>query len=441
MPIDIINTLVVKGTDGIPGWPIIKRYGVPFVALSLLKVYCGGKLNPWERDVHGKVYILTGATAGVGSQLAEELAKGGAQLIFLVKDPSSSWTVEFVDDLRDRTGNPLVYAEQCDLADLHSVRKFATRWLDNTPPRRLDGIICCAGEALPPGAARSTSSDGVERQVAVNYLGHFHLLTLLSPSLRAQPADRDVRVVLTTCTTQAMGKVSLDDPLWLDSQYPSRRPWQVFGGAKLMLGCFAQEFQRRLDATPRGDKMPSKLRVNVVNPGFMRTASTARVLSFGSLWGLLLYLLLYPIWFTLFKTPIQGAQSYLAALFAQHFIDLPGGQFIQDCKIIKPARKELSDFTFQNKLYERTEKLIDQLERQSAKQRVRSKPKSTSKSKSSKKSDNKKVVPEKEHDVFASALKSTPPDLFPRQRADPAGNKYLDELEKKLAQQSKEHST
>ncbi|KAF6063061.1 hypothetical protein FOB64_006076 [Candida albicans] len=32
--------------------------------------------------------------------------------------------------------------------------------------------------------------DGVERQIGINYLAHFHLLTLLGPSLRVQPPDR-----------------------------------------------------------------------------------------------------------------------------------------------------------------------------------------------------------------------------------------------------------
>ena len=56
--------------------------------------------------------------------------------------------------------------------------------------------------------------DGVERQIGINYLAHFHLLTLLGPSLRVQPPDRDVRVLIATCSSQNLGDVDLNDLLW-----------------------------------------------------------------------------------------------------------------------------------------------------------------------------------------------------------------------------------
>ncbi|KAF6009774.1 hypothetical protein HII12_003320 [Brettanomyces bruxellensis] len=244
MPINYIANLIVKGPENTAGWKYIRKLGPPALLITLLKLYFNGSNNTWQRDLHGKVYMITGGTSGIGSELVKELAQRGAQLVLLTsqleKDNSGAvWITDYVDDLRDATGNPLIYVEQCDLSSLYSVRKFATKWLDNRVPRRLDGIICLASERVPPGKQREVSTEGVEKQLAVNYLGHYHLLTLLIPAIKSQPIDRDVRI--------AVGTVDLDDLLWENKLYPSRSPWKVYGSSKLMLHMFAKEFQRRLD--------------------------------------------------------------------------------------------------------------------------------------------------------------------------------------------------
>ncbi len=366
MPLNIIGSMVLDGPDVLPGWQYLKSYG-PLVALvGGLKYYFRGSTNTWDRDLHGKLYIVTGGTSGLGAAVVDELAARGAQLILLVRSTEDSWLTDYVQDLRDRHSNLLIYAEECDLSSLYSIRKFATAWLDNVPPRRLDGVICTAAESLPYGKERENSIDGIEIQTAVNYVGHYHLLTLLSPSLRAQIPDRDVRVILTTCISQAMGDLDINDPLSMTKRYQKHKPWRVFGTSKLELGLFAKEFQRRLLAIPRKDNMPNNVRVNVVNPGFMRSPSTKRVLSFGSLFGLLIYILLLPILWIFLKSPHRGAQSFFYALMCPDFISLDGGNFISECAIYRPARKEFEDAELQKELFDNTAKLIEQIEKDSA---------------------------------------------------------------------------
>lgn len=371
MPIDILGTAIYEGPEAIPGWEYIKTYTPAIMALAGIKYYFGGTSNTWERDYHGKVYIMTGATSGLGANLAYELASKGAQLILLVRSTEDSWLVDYIEDLRERTDNFMIYAEECDLNSLYSIRKFATKWLDNQPPRRLDGVICCAAESIPIGKARQVTVDGVEKQMGINYLAHFHLLTLLSPALKIQLPDRDVRIVMATCVSQALGDLDMKDALWLNRRYPTREPWKLYGTSKLMLTMFAKEFQRRLNSFERKDKAPCNVRVNMVNPGIMRTPSTRRFLSMGAIWGLLVYFVLFPIFWIFFKSTTQGAQSFLYALAAPVFKNLDGGNVIQECKILKPARKELSDEDLQKALYDETEKLLEALEKSSAIERKR----------------------------------------------------------------------
>lgn len=316
--------------------------------------------------MHGRVFIITGGTSGVGAQVAYDLAMKGAQLILLCRSTSDAWTTEYIEDLRQKTNNFMIYAEQCDLSLLHSVRLFATQFLDNQPPRRLDGIICCAAECLPRGTPRQLSVDGVELQIAINYLSHYHLVTLLKPSMHVQPPDRDFRVVLTTCSSQALGEIDQDDLLWESRQYPVWKPWSVYGTSKLLLGMFGRLFQRDLNNYVRKDKAPCNIKVSVVNPGLMRSPSTRRFLSMGSILGLLIYLLFYPIWFLFLKSSGQGAQSLLFAIASPILGAQDGGNLIQECKIVTKGRKELWDYELQDMVYAKTAELIGALEKQSA---------------------------------------------------------------------------
>lgn len=396
MPLNYLGALVLQGPENVAGWHTIKTYGPIVLLLAGTKYFFGGAKNTWERDLHGKVYIITGATSGMGARIAYELASKGAQVILLVRSTHDAWLIGFVEDLRTTTNNFMIYAEECDLDSLYSVRKFATKWLDSKLPRRLDGVICCAAECMPVGKDRMVTEDGVEKHIGVNYLGHFHLLTLIAPSLRSQPPDRDVRVIIPTCLSQATADVDLNDILWTNRRYPRNQPFKVFGTSKLMLGMFAGEFQRRISNYERKDKVPCNVRLHMVNPGLMRTPSTRRFLSFGSIMGLLLYLLLYPLILLLLKTPFEGAQSIFFAL-AVPLSTAPAGSYIQECKVIKPSRKELSDEALQGKLFTETEKAIESLEKNSAIQRKKKEQDDAKKNKSTQK-DSKKGKNNKQDD-------------------------------------------
>lgn len=387
MPIHLLAAAFTDGPQVIPGWEHIKIYGPLAFSLFCLKYYFAGARNTWEKPLNGQVYIVTGGTAGLGSSIVAEIARKGAQVVLLVRNLNDGWVIDSIDAMRDKYDNQMIYAEECDLNSLHSVRKFCTKWLDNQTPRRLDGVILCAGECIPIGKPRELSEDGVEKQIAINYLSYFHLLNLLAPSIRSQPADRFVKIIVSNCLSYVFGKIDLDDVLWEERSYPLNKPWKVYGTAKLSLCCFIKEFQRRLDSYVRSDKSPMTVKCYIINPGFMRSPSTKRALSFGSIFGLFMYVLFYPILWLFLKSTYQGAQSYLFALQNEELRVNEGGIFIEECSIIKnKPKKELNDLEFQKKLYDRTESLIKDLEKNSA---IERKKKELRKEKESKKNKKK----------------------------------------------------
>jgi len=327
--------------------------------------------------MHGRVVIMTGGTSGIGAEVAYELARRGAQLVLLTRhEPGDPFLVDYIDDLRARTKNQLIYAEQVDLASLHSIRKFATKWLDNAPPRRLDMIVLCAGTLAPPGTQRTETEEGIETIWQINFLANFHLLALLSPAIRAQPFDRDVRIVIPTCKSY-ISSPKLDDEMPKiqdrDKDKPTWTPQRAYARSKLALMTFARSYQKHLESNRKKseEQLPLNARVILVDPGLARTPGTRRWLTRGSLWGLLGYLLLYWFVWLLLKAPGMAAQSILFAAFDGEIMRRPGGRLIKECMEVDCARADVDDEAVAKKLWETSDKMIEKYEWKGAYKRAR----------------------------------------------------------------------
>ncbi|KAK4574483.1 hypothetical protein LTR86_001324 [Recurvomyces mirabilis] len=370
MPIYIALGGMLDGLDSIPFiWPILRA--LPWlVGLYLVKSFFSGSSNGSERNMHGKLVLVTGGTSGIGEAVVRNLSTRGAQIVLLTQHSlTDPFIVEYVDDIRKDTNNQLITAEQVDLASLHSVRTFATKWIDNAPPRRLDMIVLCANTMTPSGGKIKSTAEGVEENWQVNYLSNFHLLSILSPALRAQPPDRDVRVVFGTCSSYLGG-----DLLHITSPGPNKSkkgattpptafsPGNAYATSKLALTTFALAFQKHLSSFKRPDNMPMNTKVLLVDPGYCRTPGTRRWLSWGSLLGLLLYLLFYPLWYLVLKSPDMGAQSFLYSCMDEGFLRAEGGVLVKECKIRKFGREDVEDEGAQKALWEYSEKMVQEAE-------------------------------------------------------------------------------
>ncbi|KAL2133077.1 hypothetical protein VTI74DRAFT_2945 [Chaetomium olivicolor] len=366
--------------EGLPAWfpdPwLLLKLSTGFSTVALTKWYTAGRTNPSERNMHGRVVLITGGTSGIGAATAYELAQRGAQIVLLTRQPASDpFLVEYIDDLRERTGNRLIYAEQMDLADLYSVRKFATRWIDNSPPRRLDMVVLCGATLTPPGGKRMQTAEGVEMTWMVNFLANFHLLGILSPAIRAQPFDRDVRIVIPTCSSY-IASPKLDSEVeevargGLDEKWT---PARAYARSKFALMMFAKAYQKHLDAYKRPDELPMNARVVLVDPGLARTPGMRRWLTRGSLWGLLLYMVFYLFAWVLLKSPSMAAQSLLYAAMEGSLGRGAGGRLIKECMEVDFARTDVDDEEMAKKLWESSDKLIERVEKEQAAKRAKAK--------------------------------------------------------------------
>ena len=137
-----------------------------------------------ERDLAGRVAIVTGANSGIGRVTAETLAARGAKVVLACRGEDRTRPV--LEAIRAAGGE--VRFESLDLADLDSVRACAARLIGAGEP--LDLLINNAGLAGQRGATKQ----GFELAFGTNHLGHFLLTMLLAPLLRKAAPSRIVNV-------------------------------------------------------------------------------------------------------------------------------------------------------------------------------------------------------------------------------------------------------
>lgn len=230
-------------------------------------------------------------------------------------------------------------------------------------------VILCADTLTPRFGITSKTQDQVEPNWGINYLANFHLLSILSPALRAQPPDRDVRIIFGACSSYLGGDLK---PL-KDTKAPLPKG-KEYGTSKLASMVFAVAFQKHLEAYKRPDKQPNNARVLIVDPGYTRTPGMRRWLSMGSLSGLVIYICMSPLWWLVLKSPLQGAQGFLCAAMEAEFGRRGNGdeagnaRFIKECKEMPNFLRgdEVRDERVAKELWGFSEKQIEALEKEGA---------------------------------------------------------------------------
>lgn len=200
----------------------------------------------------GKLAIITGANSGIGLHAARELARVGCAVILGCRSAEKAATTRQLIE-REIPG-ALVEPSVLDLADLASVRSFATKFVSSG--RRLDLLINNAGVMALP--TRQTTANGFELQFGTNHLGHFALTGLLLHPLLAAPA---ARVVTVSSIAHRGGKIRFDDLQWQQDY----QPWPAYRQSKLANLLFGYELERRFE------RSGVTARSMIVHPGVATT--------------------------------------------------------------------------------------------------------------------------------------------------------------------------
>lgn len=251
-------------------------------------------------DQTGRVFVVTGASSGLGLATTRALVRAGGHVILAVRDEEKGRGV--VAELTAEQPAARLEVRHLDLADLGSVLALS----EELHERRegLDVLINNAGVMAPP---RSLSAQGHELQFASNHLGHFALTGLLLDLLAR---GTDPRVVTVSSINHRQGRLRFDD---LAGEH-GYSPMGFYNQSKFANTVFGCELHRRLTAAG------SPVRSVLAHPGY--TATNLQRSGPVGLWRVVLGRIGNPLFA---QTVARGA---LPQLYAATAPDVAGGQFI-----------------------------------------------------------------------------------------------------------------
>lgn len=181
----------------------------------------------------GRAALVTGATRGLGLHVAQALARSGMGVVLAGRDRAAGEAAVAAIRARQGAGGTVSFVP-LDLGSLADVESFASGMAAQYPA--LDLLVNNAGVMAIP--SRHATVDGFERQLGVNYLGHFALTARLLPLLRR---GRSARVVSVASLAHLRGRIDFAD-LQSERGY---RPWPAYQQSKLAMLMFGRELQRR----------------------------------------------------------------------------------------------------------------------------------------------------------------------------------------------------
>lgn len=265
--------------------------------------------------------VLTGATRGIGRAAAVELARRGAEVALVGREPQR--VTEVAGEARGSGGGAPVHEHVADLTSMAQVRTLANELME-----RYDQIDVLANNAGALFAARGVTADGFERTFALNHLAPFLLTNLLLERLRGG------RVVTTASDAHKGGLLDLSDPQ-SERTYSAMR---VYGTTKLCNIMFTRELARRVP----------QLHATCFHPGVVRTGFGKNE---NGIWRILT-----TVGGPFFRSPARGARSLVWLALSQDAAALDG-VYVEDEKVVSPSAQAQDD-TLASQLWDTSSELV-----------------------------------------------------------------------------------
>jgi len=206
--------------------------------------------------MNGKIVLITGATNGLGEVTAREIAKMGATVVIVGRNPEK--TAHVAADIKTATGNDKVDTIIGDLSIMDGVRHVAQSFRD-----RYDELHILVNNAGALFTDRQITADGYEKTFALNHLNYFLLTHLLLDTLKATGTpDEKARIVNVSSDAHQMASIDWDD---LQNSKSYGTGMAAYGESKLENILFTYELARRLDAEG------ANVTANALHPGLVST--------------------------------------------------------------------------------------------------------------------------------------------------------------------------
>lgn len=231
------------------------------LVLGYTRIGPGLRRRWWPADpapdaMVGKRVLVSGATAGIGLEMARAFAGLGATVHLLGR--SADKVQRCVAEISEQFPEAELVGEVCDVSDLEAVAAWTTDFADRVAA--LDGLVHNAG--LMP-KERAVTAQGHELQLATHILGPHLMTERLLPLLRAA---QGASVVFVSSGGMYSTPLVVDD-LESSREYNGVR---TYARTKRMQVVLADAWAHRLAGTD--------VRVESMHPGWVDTPGVAEYL-------------------------------------------------------------------------------------------------------------------------------------------------------------------
>ena len=277
-------------------------------------------------DIRGKRVLVTGATSGIGFEVARSLAQQGANVVLVGRD--SAKTARCVDEVRRASPSAEVTSLLCDFSRQADVRRLAYDVLHRFD--RLDVLVNNAGGVF---RQRTITEDGIEATFAVDHLGYFLLTQLLLERIvQSAPA----RIVNVASIAHRRGTMDFDD-LFFERGY---RVMRAYSRSKLANVLYTRALAQKLAGTV--------VTVNCLHPGAVDT----NIWSGAPAWTKPLLAVIRKLLFI----PAKEGGRRIVRLVVDPELSNTTGQYFENGRAVRPSRLAQDD-AVARQLWEESERL------------------------------------------------------------------------------------
>ncbi|KAJ9444739.1 Short-chain dehydrogenase TIC 32 [Diplonema papillatum] len=191
-------------------------------------------------DLTNKVYVVTGANAGLGLESSTVFARQGAHVVMACRNMEKAGAaLKIVQAAAKDAGKGSAEIMHLDLSSLDSVAAFAKELA-----AKHKVVHCLLNNAGVMNCPLTRTKDGFEMQMGTNHFGHFALTMRLLPLLKRAEQARIVNV----SSIAAMSPVGIH---WSDinCERSGYNGWLRYCASKLANLIFSHELQRKLKET------------------------------------------------------------------------------------------------------------------------------------------------------------------------------------------------
>ena len=199
-------------------------------------------------EIFYKIVLITGATSGIGKEIAKGLAALGATIVLTSRNQDKGIATK--NEIIQATNNKNIDVIPCDLASFESILTCCTEF--TTKYHALHVLI---NNAAVWDFKRRESTDGIENIFATNYLAPFLMTNLLLDTLKNSSPSRIINVI----SGLHSGSIHFDD---LESK-KNFSGLKAYAHSKLALILFTKLLAQKLEGTG--------VTVNYMHPGMNKT--------------------------------------------------------------------------------------------------------------------------------------------------------------------------